>query len=828
MISPQNFNEKSRIVKFRLSTILAIALIVRIIHLLFVKGSDLVNIPIIDSAYYHLMALDISRGDVIGDGIFFMSPLYPYLMGLLYAVFGPSELWIMIFQVVLSVSTVYQLYKFANKIVDRQAAEITALMAALYAPFIFYDSTLLTASLIMFLSSLILNYSHDSLSSDSIGNFWKLGFTIGLSALARPLVLIFFPFLIFAHFQSGRTDWKKRSLTIILATFILLIPLGIRNLIVGDEFVMTSSSGGMNFYVGNNEDATGLYWEAPFLSSYDPWNEEEEYRRHASELVEMQLSNREASRYWLKNSMNWIINNPSDYALLLIKKSFYFFNRAEFANNVSYYYGKKVSPILRFNPMGFWLICPLGLAGLILLWKHKGWKHSKLLWLWLLAYYAGALAIFNASEYRLPVVLVLLIGAAYTITSITGRFRRAQLEPALRIIALLLLFLPIVNFRTTFTRSGENARMDYFNYGNTLLKLDRADESIERFQSALAIDSYFAEGLHRLADAYYRTGQEDKAVKIGERIGLDDPASIIKIIQNEAKFEGYALMQEGKLIKALSEFIAGGMTTEEAEAETTRIGQLNRAKDYFQMGDKEAAIETFKTIRGNDSQIDPSISYNIAMLHFQIGDIDSAEIYATEVMKNDSMNIHGGYLLARIYGATNREDEGKQLIHKVNPEASRDTGLLEEVRIKMDELTLERKWLDALNEYARYGKLGYEIEPEDKLRIGRLQLELGNNDQALELLQPLLDNFSSSANLIYLIGRTNLALGQIELGVEYIQKSIFIDPDFVPARITSARHYLRLGERESAMREIDAVSHLKILDSKLNKQYLALRDSIDQ
>ncbi len=828
MNSPQDYKQDSIIKRFHLPLVLAAAFTIRIVHLLFVKGNDLVRIPIIDSAYYHLMASEISHGNFVGDSIFFMSPLYPYLMGLIYAIFGSTPLWIVVFQIGLSVGTVYQHYKFTNKLINRRVAAIAALIAALYSPFIFYDSTLLTASLIMFLSSLILNYSHDSLSKDDSGALWKLGLTIGLSALARPLVLIFYPFLIFAHFQTKRKDWKKRSMTIVLATLVILIPLGIRNLIVGDEFVMTSSSGGMNFYVGNNADATGLYWEAPFLSSYEPWNEEEEYRRHASELVEKQLSNREASRYWSNQSLDWMINNPADYLFLLIKKSFYFFNRAEFANNVSYYYGKKVSPVLSLNPIGFWLICPLGLAGLILLWKHTGWRKSKLLWLWLMAYYVGALAIFNASEYRLPVVLVLLIGASFTISSLIDRFRQAQLEPALRIIALSLLFFPLINFRTSFTRSGENARMDYFNYGNTLLKLDRPEESIERFQNALLVDPYFAEGLHRLADAYYRTGQEDKAVEVGERIGLDDPASIIRILQNEAKFEGYALMQEGKLAKAMDEFTASGMTPEEAIAETTRISQLNHAKEIFQAGDKEGAIAIFKQIRENDSQIDPSISYNIAMLHFQNGDIDSAEFYATEVMDSDSMNIHGGYLLARIYKATNREDVAKKLIYRVNPEASRDTRLLKEIRINMDELTTVGKWLDALNEYGRYGKLGYEIDPEDKLRIGRLQLELGNHDQALELLLPLLDKYNSSSDLHYLIGRANMAAGQIDLGIEYIQKSIKIDPDFVPARILFARHYFGQGNIESAQKEIDAVSHLVISDQITRTQYIDLRDSLNR
>jgi len=826
MNSTDNMKLNSWIARFHLPMILGAAFLLRIIHLAVVNNLDLVKIPIIDSAYYHLMASDIAAGNLAGEGIFFMSPLYPYLCGLIYAVFGAMPIWVMLLQCALSVGTIFQLYKFAHKLLDRRTAAITAALAAIYVPFIFYDSTLLTASLILFLSSLILNYSLDSLNDSRRRILWKLGLTIGLSALARPLVLIFIPFLMLAQLLNGRKDWLKRSFVIMLATVVILFPIGIRNLIVGEEFVMTSSSGGMNFYVGNNAEATGIYWEAPFLSSYEPWNEEVEYRRHASEQSEKQLSAREAGRYWMRQSFDWMASNPSDYLQLILRKSLYFFNRAEFANNVSIYHAKDVSPLLRFNPIGFWLICPLGLAGMILLWRHNGWRRTQILWLWLIAYFAGAIIIFNAAEYRLPAVLVLICGAAYSITVLYDRFRKGNVESALRIIVLVLLFMPMVNLRTTFIRSGENARMDYFNYGNTLLKLGETEESIERFQNALAIDPYFAEGLHRLADAYYRTGQADKAVDIGRRIGLENPASIIEIIKSEAQVEGYALLQEGKLRKALAEFTAGGMTLAEAAAETLRITNLNLARVKYSEGDKEKALHIFREIRELDNQVDPSIAYNIGMLHWQFGNTDSAEFYAGEVLSMDSLNVHAGYLMAKIYKSTNREDLARKLISKVNPDSKQHHGLLEDVRKKLDDLTLQQKWLDALQIYGTYGKLGYEIEPEDKLRIARLQIEVNNFDQALDLMIPLKGKYSSSAELHYLIGRALFGQGQIDEAWESIRQSVTSDRDYIPPRIMFARHYMKLGKIKAAMKEMEDVSHLDIIEESLFREYHTLMDSL--
>jgi len=259
--------------------ILAGALILRWLHLLIASSSDLVRIPIIDSSFYHQWAVSISKGNLIGDSIFFMSPLYPYFTGLVYAILGVAPWKIMAIQGLLGVTTVYFIFKIGSRLVNSRVGLIAAGSAAIYSPFIFYDSTLLTSSIILLLSALILNYSleillpesKDANSDNGLGFnpavYWKLGVVIGLSALARPLVLIFIPFLILAFNHSFRENWVKRSLHVIIALVIILAPVGIRNLIVGEEFTLTTSSAGMNLYVGNNPDANGLYWEAPFLTS---------------------------------------------------------------------------------------------------------------------------------------------------------------------------------------------------------------------------------------------------------------------------------------------------------------------------------------------------------------------------------------------------------------------------------------------------------------------------------------------------------------------------------------------------------------------------------
>lgn len=818
--------------------ILSGALLLRWLHLLIVSKTDLVRIPIIDSAFYHQWAVSISNGNLIGDNIFFMSPLYPYLTGLVYAIFGAAPWIILLIQGLLGVATVYQVFKIGTRVVNARVGLIAAGSAAIYSPFIFYDATLLTSSQILFLSVLILNYTLEILLPDNsdvktedksgfnTAVYWKLGIVIGLSALARPLVLIFIPFLFFAFFRTFRDNWLKRALHVIIALVIILTPVGIRNLIIGEEFTLTTSSAGMNLYVGNNSDATGLYWEAPFLTSVEPWFEDEDYRRVASEDVERDLTTREAGRYWMRKSMDWIINNPVDYLKLIGRKAYYFWNQTEFANNVSYYMGKDVSPIVKFNPFSFWLIGPLGFGGLVLIWRRFGWARAQVLWLWLAAYFAGALIFFVASEYRLPILLVLHVGAGYFVVELIERIKARQAEPILNTLLAGLLMMPFVNFQTDFIQRGENSRMDQFNYGNTLLKNANYPEAIKRFEKSIEIDPYFAEGLLKLAEVYYRTGQKEKASQIGERVGLTDPESIFEIIQGSAMREAYALLQEGKFTDAMREFSAAGMDLEKATAETTRVSRLFGAQAAFEAGNREETLRLFQLVNESDEVKDPSINYNISFMHWQFGNIDSAEAYAKITLGIDSLNISAAYLLARIYNATDRREEAESLMRKVNPNQEQAEALLKEVRTEMDSLLAARQWTKALETYGRYGRLGYETEPEDKLRIGIAQYGFGNYDQALELFDAVESVSPKEPENLFHMGRTLIKLGREDEGIESIRKAVSVDPQYIEARIVLARNYIQQDNAEKAWQELDAVRSMDIVDPEVEKEFEALLDSV--
>jgi tetratricopeptide (TPR) repeat protein len=804
----------------------ALALLARLLHLIFIWNTDLLRIPTIDAAYYHEWAGQIASGQLIGDSIFFMSPLYPYLLGLVYAVFGPSIGIVFILQSLLGAFTVTLLYRWIEARLGRTVAIVSGILAALYSPFIFFDGTLLTSTLILFLSTVILTLLDRAVRNPSPANPLMLGIVLGLSALARPLALILVPVVWWVFYLHDRPASARRFGVTLLGTLAVLFVVAVRNMFVGGEFTLTTSSAGMNFYVGNNPDATGLYWEAPFLSSAEPQYEDEDYRRVASESVQRDLTTREAGGYWGRRATDWILNNPVDYLTLLGRKALYFWNRTEFANNVSIYLASELSPIIGWNPIGFWLVAPFGLAGLILLTIKRGIKETALPVGFTAAYFAGGLIFFVSSEYRLPILLPLLLGAGYLLVEIYTQFKARQAESALKLVAVALVFMPFVNYRNTFVSDGANARMDWFNIGNTLIKQDRPAEAISRFERSIQIDPYFAEGMHRLAEAYYRTGRRDEAVAIGKRAGLDKPETILNLVQGEALKEAYALLGEGRLTEAMREFNIAGYDSGLAAAETTRISHLNAARSSYEAGDLDTALESFLAVANSDSIPDPAIFHNLAFLSWKLGRLDSAITFAERAIKIDSLNAPAGYLLARLYATAGRQGEAERISQRLNPDSQGRNQMLIDLRITMDSLESKGRYEDALDAYIPYGRLTFEVAPEDKWRLGRLQYRVGNFDLSLRLLGEAEAGMVNDPDIPLYQGLALIALGRFSEAESSLQRCIASNPDRMEARLALARLYLIRGATQKAFRELDAVGHLEILSDNLRSEYVGLLDSV--
>ena len=70
--------------------IFALAWLLRFLYVLDLRASPLVEAPMLDELYYVQWATALAGGDWIGTEAFFRGPLYPYLLGVVFALFKGS------------------------------------------------------------------------------------------------------------------------------------------------------------------------------------------------------------------------------------------------------------------------------------------------------------------------------------------------------------------------------------------------------------------------------------------------------------------------------------------------------------------------------------------------------------------------------------------------------------------------------------------------------------------------------------------------------------------------------------------------------------------
>ena len=146
---------------------------------------------------------------------------------------------------------------------------------------------------------------------------------------------------------------------------VVFFPVTLRNYIVGEEFVLTTSQLGPNFYIGNNKDATGFY--RPLIWDRSDWKFE---RIDAQNLAEKdlgrELTPNEVSDYWLAEALSDMREDPANWLRLMGKKWLMVWNSVEISDSESIYAHFRFSNLL--NSLGqvfhFGVLFPLAIRSL--------------------------------------------------------------------------------------------------------------------------------------------------------------------------------------------------------------------------------------------------------------------------------------------------------------------------------------------------------------------------------------------------------------------------------------------------------------------------------
>lgn len=430
------------------AVVFAAALLVRLIYFLQVRHCPLFQVPTIDAGVYYDLAKEFAHGHwlkPLGEP-YWQPPFYPFILALWIKAAGTSVYAMKIAQLTLGSVNCALVTVLGAQLFNKRIGLIAGLIMAMYGPIIYFDGELLTPTLQIFFNSCALLILLRAVDKKSIMLFCAAGLALGLSTVTRPDGAVFvLASVIWLIINLRKNMPVKQIMAICLAMVscaaLPVIPITIRNAVVGKDTVLISTNGGLNFYIGNNPDEEktreirpGPDWDA--LQAM-PMQE----NPHAKPSAQ--------SAYFYNKALKYAVDNPIAYIKLLFKKSVMFFTSIEGRRNHDLYFYRGYSPLysaLMFRwgsfAFPFGLLFPLAVFGLL---RRKPEHNISLLCFFLAAQFISVIAFFVCARYRITAIPVLIIFASYGAVEAWNMLKNRQGRNAVCAILLAVCALVVSN-----------------------------------------------------------------------------------------------------------------------------------------------------------------------------------------------------------------------------------------------------------------------------------------------------------------------------------------------------------------------------------------------
>jgi tetratricopeptide (TPR) repeat protein len=575
--------------------IFAIAFAIRLVHVLQLRSSPFFSILLGDSRGYDEWAQRIAGGEWWGREVFYQAPLYPYFLGVIYAIAGRHLLLVRLVQAAIGSASCVLVALAASRLVSRRAGIVAGAVLALYAPAIFFDGLLQKSVLDVFFVALALwlisriTTSHAEPAEHAEKNralrvprvpramsswLW-LGVAIGGLSLTRENALVFTVVIaawaLFGALENAkaakhakpnqflRSSRSLRSLALFLfGLALVLVPVAARNSLVGGGFYVTTAQFGPNFYIGNNPKADGTYASLRYGRGAPEYE-----RQDATELAELtvghQLSPAEVSSYWTGRALQFITSQPGAWLTLMARKAALLVNRSEMVDTEDQAsYAEWSWPLRILGPIAhFGVLVPLAVFGVFATWPSR--SRFTVVYALILAYAASVVLFYVFARYRYPLVPMLVVFAAAGIDEIgklarpepvEGRARGPTSSPRanlLRALGALAVAAIITNW--PFVPTNHMRAVTENNLGAALQAERRFDEADVHYRRSAAFRSDYAPAYSNLG-AVLRARRRN-----AEAIAAYEQSLRLQPEYADAHFNlGNALMDERRFAEAIEHF----------------------------------------------------------------------------------------------------------------------------------------------------------------------------------------------------------------------------------------------------------------------------------
>ena len=641
----------------KLALVWGAAFALRLLYIFQSQRSPFYDFPLVDAKTYTQAAAAMALGH-FGDQPFWQPPLYPHFLGALYALFEPSFTLPRLVQAALGATLCLLIFRL-GRIFSPTVGYLAAGLAACYGPFIFFEAELLPPILALLLNLLALW----ALLWAAGGRTQRLllpGFLFGLSALCVANVLAFVPVaaLWLVWMRRGRFAGVA---VLLLGTALAIAPVTLRNYYVSGDWVLISSNAGLNFYIGNNAQ----YDETVAIQPGPAWLE-----LTARPRVEAGVTQPSAqSGFFFAEAWDFIRQQPVAYLKLLLYKLYLFWHGDEIGRNQDLYFARQYAPLLQVLlwkygvAFPFGLLAPLALVGLGLSYRNGLLRRPEplLFALFVGTYMLTVVAFFISARYRLPVIPILLIFAAYGGRELYLLWRQGAYRDLLVGCGAAILLAIACNFRVGAMNVEGDAHTHY-RLGYVYEKKGLPINARAAYEQALTLDPDIKWARFNLASLYARNGEYNRAIATyGEFIRRFPAVARARLAL------GNVYLHTGRHAEAIAayESLLGAKDADAADLygrlgyAHTQLGQLAQAAGAYE----ELVAAKPDSLRAR---------LQLGELYEQLDRLDAARAEYRQILAADSLYATARYRLARLLFFVDQAEEAKAHLQQVvarNPNA---------------------------------------------------------------------------------------------------------------------------------------------------------------
>lgn len=543
--------------------VFALALAVRVAYVLEADASPLFAHPAVDAKTYTYHAQRLAAGNWLGEGEgpFWQPPLYPYFLGAIKALFSAWFFYAARFvQALLGAAVCAMSWWLGRAVFNPAVGLLAGVGAALCGPLIFFDGELLPASLAACVDLLALVLLVRAWRRPSGWGFLGAGAAFGVGALAVPTVLVFAVAVPIVLLWLRRPGWLWAG-AFALGVSLAVAPVAWRNGAIGGDWVGISYNAGINLYIGNNPDYAETVRIRP------GWEWDALVTQPAREGIERPSAK---SAYFAARAWEYIRDDSLGWLGLMGHKLGAFWHGDELGRNQPIYFWRAYSEVLSATlwkagglAFPFGLIAPLALWGMLLSLRRIGptWPL-----LYALSYCLGVVVFFVAARYRVPVLPVLIVFAAYGLWALwdwgrAGRWRSLGLG-----LAVCAAFAVLANRSLTPMDLAGDAAIHY-NLGNAYAEAGDKQRALAAFERAVAEDLEYWQAWLNLGGVKAALGDLAGGEEIFARVAQKAPQQVepwmnwahVRIMRRDfaGAFDCYesALAANPKLLPAYVEMI---------------------------------------------------------------------------------------------------------------------------------------------------------------------------------------------------------------------------------------------------------------------------------